>query len=363
MDRRRNPSRTAIGTRETIGEREWRSGSEATRPGLRSLIVGLGRAGSGLHLPVLSRIRASARAGAFIAGQPFVGHDPGGVTYGTMPDDLILVSSLERAGTLLDPEMTVVHLCTPPSTRADVLEELAVAGFRQIIVEKPLAANVAELERIRFLRSRYRLSLQVMAPWLSSTLTARLADLVRAGELGAVRSVSVAQLKPRFAKSLTTAGHPTAFDVEVPHSLGVALQIAGDARVTSAACTDMGIGDVSIKWMGTARLSLRHERGAVTEILSSLVSPSRERRISVGFEAGRAVGYYPESQADSYAQLEVTRGMSERRDIFTDDALTSFFRRAYRRFGSGNLPDEDFELQARVVKLLSDAKDLAGVTG
>lgn len=351
MDRRHNPSGTAIGTRGT---------------GLRSLIVGLGRAGSGLHLPVLSRIRASTggRASALIAAQPFVGHDPGGVTYGTVPDDLILVSSLERARTLLDPEVTVVHLCTPPSTRADVLEELAMAGFRQIIVEKPLAANVAELERIRFLRSRYRLRLQVMAPWLSSTLTARLADLVRAGELGAVRSVSVAQLKPRFAKSLSTAGgHPTAFDVEVPHSLGVALQLAGDGRVTSAACTDMGIRDVSVKWMGTARLSLRHERGAVTEIFSSLVSPSRERRISVGFEAGRAVGYYPESQADSYAQLKVTQGTSERRDIFTDDALTSFFRRAYLRFGSGNLAEEDFELQARVVRLLSDAKDLVGVTG
>jgi len=339
----------------------WQDRDDLKEPRLRSLIVGLGRAGAGLHLPVLSRLRDAAPDDVPLAGQPFVGYDPEGVTYGIPADDLILVDSLAHARSLLDPESTVVHLCTLPDARADVLADLATAGFRQIIVEKPLAAGVHQVERIRSLRAKHHLRLQVMAPWLASTLTTRLANLVRSGELGALRSISVVQRKPRFGRSLASVGHPTAFDVEIPHSLAVALRLAGDARVTSAACTDMGIGEVSIRWMGTARLTLRHANGTLTEIFSSMVSPSRERRIAVRFDQGRAVGYYPESQADNFAQLRVVRGDKGHSEIFPDDALAAYFHHAYRRFAREEVTDEDFELQARVVRLIADAKELSRI--
>jgi predicted dehydrogenase len=329
---------------------------------LRSLIVGLGRAGAGLHLPVLSRIRGAASADVPLARQPFVGYDPKGMTYGNPADDLILVDSLAQARSLLDPETTVVHLCTQPDVRADVLADLADVGFRQVIVEKPLAAGIDQIERVRSLRARHHLKLQVMAPWLASTLTMRLADLVLSGELGALRSISVVQVKPRFGKSLASTGHPTAFDVEIPHSLPVALLLAGDAQVTSAACTDMGIGDVStIRWMGTARLTLQHASSVITEIFSSMVSPCRERRIDLQFDDGQAVGYYPGSEADHFAQLSVVHGSNERSDIFLDDALTAYFHQAYRRFACGEVPSEDFELHARAVRLISDAKTLSRI--
>lgn len=336
-------------------------GDHLEEPRLRSLIVGLGRAGAGLHLPTLSRMRDAASDGVPLAEQPFIGYDPRGVTYGSPVDDLILADSLALARSLLDPESTVVHLCTAPDARADVLAELATADFRQIIVEKPLAADAHQVERIRSLRAKYHLRLQVMAPWLASTLTTRLVSLVQSGELGELRSISVVQLKPRFSKSLTSAGHPTAFDVEIPHSLAVALRLAGDASVTSAACTDMGIGEVSIRWMGAARLTLRHASGAITEIFSSMVSPSRERRIVLRFDAGRAVGYYPESQADNFAHLRVVRGTREHNEIFADDSLAAYFRHAYRHFARGEVSADDFELQARVVSLITQAKELSGI--
>jgi predicted dehydrogenase len=351
---------TVPGTQHVEPALGWQRKDDLEEPRLRSLIVGLGRAGAGLHLPVLSRMRDAA-PDVPLAGQPFVGYDPRGVTYGNPADDLILVDSLAHARSLLDPESTVVHLCTLPDARADVLADLATAEFRQIIVEKPLAADVHQVQRIRSLCAKYHLRLQVVAPWLASALTTRLVNLVRSGELGALRSISVVQRKPRFAKSLTNAGHPTAFDVEIPHSLPVALRLAGDARVTSAACTDMGIGEVSIRWMGTARLTLQHVSGAITEIFSSMVSPSRERRIVLRFDEGRAVGYYPESQADNFAQLHVVRGTKERSEIFLDDTLAAYFRYAYRRFAYGEVPSEDFELQARAVSLIGDAKKLSRI--
>ncbi len=327
---------------------------------LQSLIVGLGRAGSGLHLPALRRLRGDGQPGQ-PGGCLTVGYDPRGVSCGPPAGELILADSLAHALTMLDPQRTVVHLCTPPVVRASLLGELAAAGFRKIIVEKPLAADAAEVKRIRSLRLRYRLGLQVVAPWLASTLTARLVDIVRSGELGGIRSVSVLQRKPRFGKSLADAGHPTAFDVEIPHALAVALRLAGDARVTGAACTDMLAGDMSIPWMGTARLLLRHKSGARTEIFSSLVSPSRERRISLRFDHGHVTGFYPESQSDNYAQIIVTKEAQKRLEIFPDDALATFLRGAYRRFAAGNATTQDFPLQARVVELLCDGKTLAGV--
>lgn len=338
---------------------DWHGRGEVFEQMLRTLIVGLGRAGSGLHIPALSRLRSSAQAEGLLSAQPFIAHDPCGAPDWAPSADLILADSLANARRLLDPASTVVHVCTPPLVRGEVLSELADAGFKKMIVEKPLAVDRARLELIRTLRSQYGLELVVMAPWLVSSLTARLVDLVCSGQLGDVRSVSVVQRKPRFSRSLATAGHPTAFDVEIPHSLGVALQIAGDAQVTDATCTDMRVAGVRVPRMGTVSLELLHDSGARTEIFSSLVSPLRERRISIRFQGGYAVGYYPESQHDHFAHLSVIAVSRETHDIFPDDSLTSFFLRTYQRFVNGEVSGEDFDLNARVVGLLCDAKNLA----
>jgi hypothetical protein len=169
------------------------------------------------------------------------------------------------------------------------------------------------------------------------------------------------QRKPRFNRSLAAdAGHPTAFDIELPHSVGVALRLGGDAKVIDTACTDMLVAGTSIPRMGTVRLVLQHDDGANTEIFSSLVSPSRERRISLLFERGSVVGYYPESQHDNFAHLRVRVGTRDSQDIFPDDSLATFFLGAYQRFVAGEPSAADFELNVRIVRLLSDAKDLVG---
>jgi predicted dehydrogenase len=324
---------------------------------LRTLIVGLGHAGLDLHWPVLRRLRESAGDRDLFASGPVYGFDLREHTAPPPGEDLVPVRSLAEAARLLDPAETVVHLCTPPVARLDLLHSLADLGFRRILVEKPLATDVTSAESIADLRRSAGLDLTVVAHWLDSALTARCAELVRSGRLGELRAISFVQRKPRLSRTIMTHGHPTAFDAEVPHSLGVALRLAGDARLLDASWTDMQAGDQLVPRMGTARLVARHSDGAHTEIFSDLTSPVRERRVTFELSGGRVVGHYPSSQDDDHAHLRLVVDRRELRSIFRDDSLANFLRRVYRRYVEGRDGSEEFALNMRVATLLGEAKN------
>lgn len=304
---------------------------------LRTLIVGLGRAGLGLHWAVLRKLRAAGEHPDLFAPAPVLALDPTVVPTAT-GDGLLPVPSLERAVALLDPAETVVHLCTPPVTRLGLLRELSEAGFRRIVVEKPLATGVAEAHAIHDLAVGEGLELDVVAPWLASSLTRRLAALVAEGKLGALRTIGIRQYKPRMRRTLADLGHPTAFDIEPPHSVGVCLRLAGDAEVISAGLSDMRIGETVVPGMGRAELRLRHAE-VTSHIVSDLTAPLRERRIELGFEGGRVVAHYPNAEDDCYAQLRLQRpGLPEQLEIFPDDALSAQMTGSYRAFLTGGAP-------------------------
>jgi predicted dehydrogenase len=326
---------------------------------LRTLIVGLGRAGLGLHVPVL--LRARSQAAELWADHPIVGVDPAG-TPPVERRSVLIADSLRRARELLDPAHTVVHLCTPPAVRAEALRDVAALGFSRIIIEKPLAADLDELRNIQHLAREHRLRLFVVAPWLHSALTRRLVEAVGDGSLGAVRSASVTQHKPRFRRSLGSSSHTSAFDVEAPHALGVLLRLLGDARVCGAICTDLRVGQVTVARMGGAHLELLHGRGVRSEVVSDLSSPVRQRRIALDMEGGSVVGHYAVGQDDDFAQLEITRDGHTVREVLRDDSLTACLTHAYRGFADGTdngTDNGDLDLHVRTVELLDEAKRLA----
>ncbi|MEU0588524.1 hypothetical protein [Streptomyces sp. NPDC006132] len=325
---------------------------------LCTLIVGLGRAGLGLHVPVLLRARSQALA-AF-ADHPIVGVDPGN---GSPPRqrDLLIADSLRQACDLLDPARTVVHLCTPPAVRVEVLREVAALGFSRILAEKPLAGDREALRILLRLAREHDLRLSVVAPWLHSALTRRLVRLVGDRRLGEVRSVSVIQHKPRFRRSLGSGSHTSAFDVEAPHAVGVLLRLLGDARVHRATGTDLRVGPVTVPRMGGAHLELLHADGIRSEVLSDLSAPVRQRRIALDMTGGSVVGHYAVGQDDDFAQLEITRDGHTTREVFPDDSLRSCLTQAYRGFAGGGegTGSDDLGLHVRTVELLDEAKRLA----
>ncbi|MDQ0809025.1 putative dehydrogenase [Streptomyces sp. B3I7] len=331
---------------------------------LRTLLLGLGRAGAGLHLPVLARARATHPE--LFAGRPVVGVDPGprplpgGGPPGAGGDRLVVADSLQRARRCLDPAVTVVHLCTPPAVRGALLEEAAHLGYRRFVVEKPLAADRAALRRVRDVVDRHALRVEVVSPWLHSALTDRLAALL--ADAGQVRSVAVTQDKARFRRSLTGGSHRHAFEVEVPHALGVLLRLLGDGEVCAASWTDLRLGERVVPHMGGARLALRHRGGARGMVDCDLTSPVRRRRITVDTADGvRLVGHYPVAQDDDVARLDVWRDGRRARELFEDDALRRCLVAAYRRFAGDDPPGtaDGLWVHARTVELLDDARHLA----
>ncbi|WNV82865.1 Gfo/Idh/MocA family oxidoreductase [Umezawaea sp. Da 62-37] len=322
---------------------------------MRTLLVGLGRAGAQLHLPVLEGARASAPQ--LFDDDPVVGCDPC-----RTPErpGLVVRTSLEAAAAEVDPARTVAHVCTPPGNRSEVISALAGLGFRRMVVEKPLAVDTDDLARVIGLRRRHGLWIAVVEPWLTSSLTARLMALVRGGSLGEPRSITLVQNKPRFRRTLTTTSHRTAFDVELPHGVGLALRLAGNARVTHASGSDLVVGRTRVPRMGGARMGLRHTNGTRTEITSDLTSPARERRVEVRFENGAAIGHYAISADDPYSQLTVTANGQREHEVLRDDSLTEWMIHAYRLFQGGrDQHAKNFSVACDVARLLSVAKNIS----
>jgi hypothetical protein len=320
---------------------------------LHTLIVGLGRSGRGLHLPSLAKARAAAPS--LFAPGPVMGHDP--LCPGA--DGLLAVASPEEAARRRPPRDTVVHLCTPPHLRAEPLETLARLGYRSIIVEKPLALDLVELAAIARLRRRWDLDLAVSTPWSASALSRRLSAARRSGAFGALRAITVRQHKPRFTRSLGSPGHPTAFDIEVPHALAVVVALAGGADVAAAGLEDMVVDGARLPGLGGARLDLVHHTGVLTRIESDLTSPLRERRIVLEFDEVVLTGHYPCSEADHTAQLSVAvPGRAPTRSVFHDDAFTAFLRACYTRYSRPRRTRGDLPVHVEAVRLLSEAKNL-----
>ncbi|MDI3405721.1 Gfo/Idh/MocA family oxidoreductase [Streptomyces cavernicola] len=322
---------------------------------LRTLLIGLGRAGTGLHLPVLHRARATHPE--LFADQPVLGVDPARPPTATTPG-LQVVDHLREARRRLDPDTTVVHLCTPPAVRGALLEEAAHLGYRRFVVEKPIASDRTALDRVRQVADRHGLHLHVVSPWLHSALTDRIAAL--AGDPADIRAVTVTQAKSRFRRTLTNPSHTDAFQVEIPHALGVLLRLLGDADVHTASCTDLRYKGVVVPHMGGAQVALHHTAGPHSRIRCDLTSPVRSRRITVDTAAGtRLVGHFPVAQDDDTAQLDVWRHGRRTRELLPDDALHRCLTRAYRSFAADRPAADDLRLHTRTVELLDDARRLA----
>lgn len=328
---------------------------------LQTLIIGLGRAGAGLHLPVLDRIRSNEDKGKIFADHPIVVCDPARPRTQGCPS-VISLESIVDCPRFTDPDHTVVHLCTPPAGRVGLIAELARLGFRRIIVEKPLVNRIDEFDTIVGLKARYGLDIVVVAHWLCAELTHRLVDITDKGALGALREITVSQHKSRFSRSITTSGHITAFDVEIPHAIGVVLRLAGPAQLVSAECTAMSCDDWELPGLGGARLTLRHTGGVRSRLHSNLMSPVRERRITLRFEWGVVIGHYPVSADDDFARLRMIADGRREHRVFRDNALETFLLDSYRYFaGAVPAPDAGFDFQAGAAWLLLTAKAASDV--
>jgi predicted dehydrogenase len=317
-----------------------------------SVLVGFGHAARSFHLPFLRRLDRPVHV-----VDPHLGADAVDAHRG--PRYARTVAEL----TDLDPAAAVVHVCSPPDTHADVVFTAAELGFRRFIVEKPLATRRADAARLVELDRAGAVDVLVVANWLSSALTRRIrAELAAAA--APVEDVVLSQVKPRVQRTLSSApGHESAFDVEAPHLVTLALALFDDpGRLREVSCTDLVVGDQVRPDMGSVRMVFRAPGGYDITLHSDLTAPYRERSTRIRWSDGRTLaGFHPCDSNDLYAQLHITQPDGRvSQELIYDDTVRTFLTAAYTYFaGAGPKPASDVHFGARVATLLDDVKSVA----
>jgi predicted dehydrogenase len=153
------------------------------------------------------------------------------------------------------------------------LAKAALLAGKHALIEKPMAASVAECEELIEIAARNGLVLMVGHTFLYSSPVRRMAEIVQAGDIGEILYINSRRLNlGLFQKDINVAWDLAPHDISIIlHILGespLRVNCQGNAHVTS------GIEDVT-----NISLSFRHKRFAT--IQSSWLEPRKVREMTV----------------------------------------------------------------------------------
>lgn len=317
-----------------------------------SVIVGYGHAGRDLHHRALRDITGGRSL--VIAVDPRPAEVIGGEW---VPDIRGAVAELWAAGYRVAD--AVFHVAVPPNAHRDCMEQLLRVGAQRFILEKPIANTIEDAAYLVDLAEATGSVVLPMSVWPSSRVTEAAEELVASGAIGEPVSYHMEQSKPRFRRSLQTQGHGSAFEVELPHQLLLALHLAGSvAEVTESRGWDLPLPFGRLDRMGGAEVELLHTSGVRTTLYTDLASPVRRRRLHIHGSEGTLVADYPVSGDDDFGQVRIAGRPV--RTVVQDAPLTRFIEQAYEHFrGERPAPRSGLALHLESMELLDAARTAA----
>lgn len=361
--------------------------SNVTGPtqGLGAVIVGLGRAGLGLHIPVLEKIRRE-RAGSSPFGTVVglvdsveagtrralhrleydYGYDPRRISCGASLADL----------TGVDRDHTIVHICTPADDHASTLRAATEAGFRRIIVEKPCAANTADVDEMQRIADRTGASIAVINPYLYSRSVAACKDKIE--QQGRQPHYLEFELsKPRTAPTLLGRSKPeSVMDVELPHQIATALYLteASRYRVLRAEVRHMHYREMDtdpcqvVRNMGVGIVVLELDQ-CIAVLVSYLDALTRTRELKLRFPNTEHIEAFLPVTGDDHTSVVIeysghnTDGSTEQRRVakLPDDMLARCLFDIYARFATDSPQLSDLAFNRRVIDVMDKAKTFARI--
>jgi predicted dehydrogenase len=353
--------------------------------GLGAVIVGLGRAGMGLHIPVLEKIRreqgAASPFGSIVGLVDPVeggirraqhrleydyGYDPRGVSCATSLGDL----------TGVDPENTIVHICTPADDHAASLRAATEAGFRRIIVEKPCASNTADVDEMQRIADRAGASIGVINPYLYSRSVASCKEKIQ--RLGLQpHYLEFEMSKPRITPTLHGRSRPeSVMDVELPHQIATALYLteASRYRVLRAEVRHMHYREVEteacqvVRNMGLGIIVLELD-GCIAVLVSYLDALTRTRELKLRFANSEHIEAFLPVTGDDHTSVVIeysghnSAGMAEQTRVekLPDNMLARCLSDMYTRFLTDSPQLSDLAFNRRVVDVMDKAKTFARI--
>jgi predicted dehydrogenase len=361
--------------------------SEVTVPaqGLNAVVVGLGRAGMGLHIPVLEKIRLH-----FSAASPFggivglvdavesgtrralhrleydFGYDAGRVSCATSLADLKGI----------DPDNTVVHICTPADDHASTLRAATEAGFRRIIVEKPCASNVADVDEMQRIADRTGATVAVINPYLYSRSVSSCKDKIQ--QVGQQpHYLEFEMSKPRITPTLAGRSRPeSVMDVELPHQIATALHLteASRYRLLRAEVRHMHYREMDtepcqvVRNMGVGILVLELDQ-CIAVLISSLDALTRTRVLKLRFPNSEHIEAFLPVTGDDHTSVVMeysgrnSDGSTEQTRVakLPDDMLARCLYDTYSRFVTGSPQFSDLTFNRKVIDLMDKAKTFARI--
>jgi predicted dehydrogenase len=108
-------------------------------------------------------------------------------------------ATMDIAGLIADPDIDVIHICTPNATHV-ALATAALEAGKHVVVEKPLALDSASAWALCELAQAHRRHAMVSFTYRGYPMVQRARELVAAGELGALRLVQGSYLQDWLAR-------------------------------------------------------------------------------------------------------------------------------------------------------------------
>jgi predicted dehydrogenase len=189
---------------------------------------------------------------------------------------------------LLDPGIEAVMIATPPRTH-HALARAALQAGRHVLVEKPLAASVAEAEDLIELAAEMERVLMPGHTFLYSPPVNKVRDLIASGELGEVYFVTSSRMNLGLYQA------DGVISDLAPHDLSILLYWL-DRPLTHLAASGQSVFQQGVP--ETAFLNLTFEQGARANVQISWLAPRKLRHMVV-VGSKRMVSYEDTSSDES----------------------------------------------------------------
>ena len=171
-----------------------------------------------------------------------------------------------------DPEIDAIAIATPVASHYELAKRCMEAG-KHTLIEKPMAASVAECEKLKELSEKNKLTLMVGHTFLYSQPVRRIKEIINAGDLGkSIYYISARRLNlGLFQKDINVtwdlAPHDISIILYVMNSKPISVNCQGTAHVTE------GIEDIT-------SMSIYFDNKSFATINSSWLDPNKIREMT-----------------------------------------------------------------------------------
>jgi len=254
-----------------------------------------------------------------------------------------------------------VVIATPTATHFELARAALTRGFHTF-VEKPLARTAAQCEELAELAESRGLTLMVGHVYLFTAAVAKLAEIIAAGELGEIRSISAARNNLGPVRSDVNALWDLA-----PHDLSIILHLLGE-KPDSVNC--QGLATLNPDVQDICMLTMHFPSGIMATVHSSWLHPTKVRQMTIVGDRGMAQfddmqpldkinvfdsGMDRSMDGDLSPAFRCRAGAATTRDLIHQEPLLAECAHFVGCVASGKIPRSDARTALDVVQVLAAA--------